>query len=81
MRDIEQLKKVLKVIKKYNDKEQLVYLFNGEDDNKIFNRLAVSLHLLEEYFQYGLYTNQHDVIETNGEGEILWDKTINETFL
>lgn len=77
---IEQLKKVLKVIKKYNDKEQLVYLFNGEDDNKIFNRLAVSLHLLEEYFQYGIYTNQHDVIETNGEGEILWDKTINETF-
>lgn len=77
---IEQLKKVLKVIKKYNDKEQLVYLYNGEEDNKIFNRLAVSLHLLEEYFQYGLYTNQHDVIETNGEGEILWDKTINETF-
>ena len=77
---IEQLKKVLKVIKKYNDKEQLVYLFNGENENKIFNRLAVSLHLLEEYFQYGVYTNQHDVIETNGEGEILWDKTINETF-
>lgn len=79
-RPMEQLKKVLKVIKKYNDKEQLVYLFNGEDENKIFNRLAVSLHLLEEYFQYGIYTNQHEVIETNGEGEILWDKTINETF-
>ena len=77
---INQLKKVLKAIKKYNDKEQLVYLFNGEDENKIFNRLAVSLHLLEDYFQYGVYTNQHEVIETNGEGEILWDRTINETF-
>ncbi len=76
-----QLKQVLKVIKKYNEKKrQLVYLFNGEDDNRIFNRLAVSLHLLEDYFEYGLYTNQHSVIETNGEGEILWDKTINETF-
>ena len=32
---IEQLKKVLKVIKKYNDKEQLVYLYNGEEDNLI----------------------------------------------
>lgn len=80
VKPIEQLKKVLKVIKKYNDKEQLVYLFNGQDDNKIFNRLAVSLYLLEDYFQYGIYTNQHDVIEINGEGEILWDKTINETF-
>lgn len=77
---VQQLKQVLKVIKKYNDKEQLIYLYNGEDDNKIFNRLAVSLHLLGDYFQYGIYTNQHEVIETNGDGEILWDKTINETF-
>lgn len=76
----DELKQVLKVIKKYNASEQLVHLFNGEDDNKIFNRLAVSLHLLEEYFLYGLYTNQNEIIETNGDGEILWDKTINETF-
>lgn len=75
-----QLKQVLKVIKKYNNREQLIYLYNGEDDNKIFNRLAVALNLLEDYFQYGIYTNQHEVIETNGEGEILWNKTINETF-
>lgn len=77
---IQELKKVLRVIKKYNSNEQLVYLYNGEDDNKIFNRLAVSLHLLEEYFMYGLYKNQHEIIETNGEGEILWNRTIDETF-
>ena len=77
---MKQLKKVLKVIKRYNSKEQLIYLYNGEDDNRIFNHLAVCLHLLEEYFMYGLYTNQQEIIETNGEGEILWDRTINETF-
>ena len=77
---IQELKKVLRVIKKYNSNEQLVYLYNGEDDNKIFNRLAVSLHLLEEYFMYGIYTNQHELIEINGEGEILWNRTIDETF-
>ena len=76
----ENLKQVLKVIKKYNASEQLIYLFNGEDDRRIFNKLAVSLHLLESYYADGLYTNQKNVIETNGEGEILWDKTINETF-
>lgn len=75
-----ELRQVLKVIKKYNSNEQLIYLFNGEDDSKIFNRLAVSLHLIEEYYTYGLYTNQQEIIETNGDGEILWDKTINETF-
>lgn len=42
--------------------------------------MAVSLYLLEDYFRYGVYTNRHDIIETNGEGAILWDKTINETF-
>lgn len=76
---IDELKQVLKVIKKYNSSKQLVYLFNGEED-KIFNRLAVSLHLLEEYFLYGLYSNQHQIIENNCDGEILWDKTINDTF-
>jgi len=78
---MQELKKVLKVIKKYNSKEQLVYLYNGEDSSKIFNRLAVSLHLLEDYYISGLYTNQHEIVEINGEGEILWDKTINETFV
>lgn len=76
----DELKQVLKVIKKYDSSEQLIYLFNGEDDSKIFNKLAVSLHLLEEYYASGIYTNQRDIVETNGEGEILWDKTINETF-
>lgn len=77
---MKQLKQVLKVIKKYNSKEQLVYLYNGEEDNQIFNQLAVALHLLEDYHQYGVYNNQHEIIETNGEGEILWDRTINDTF-
>lgn len=76
----ENLKQVLKVIRKYNASEQLIYLFNGEDDSRIFNKLAVALHLLETYYADGLYANQKDIIETNGEGEILWDKTINETF-
>ncbi len=75
-----QLKQILQVIKKYNSKQQLFFLYNGEDEDKIFNRLAVSLYLLDEYFKYGVYTNQHEFIETNGEGEILWDKTIDETF-
>lgn len=77
---IRQLKQVLKVIKKYKDKEQAVHLYNGEADDFGFNRLAVCLRLLEDYFQYGLYTNSQEIVETNGDGEILWDQTIEETF-
>lgn len=76
----EKLKTVIKVIEKYNQKEQLVHLYNGEDESKQFNRLAISLHILNDYFENGLYSNQQELVELNGEGEILWDKTINETF-
>ena len=76
----EKLKTVIKVIEKYNQKEQLVHLYNGEEESRQFNRLAISLYILHDYFENGLYSNQEEVVELNGEGEILWDKSINETF-
>lgn len=74
------LKTVIKVIKKYNKNEQLIYLYNGDDEYKNFNKLAISLYILQDYFENGLYSNQEEHIELNGEGEILWNKTIDETF-
>lgn len=76
----EKLKTVIKVVEKYNQKEQLVHLYNGEAESKQFNKLAISLHILADYFENGLYSNQQEIIELNGDGDILWDKTINETF-
>ena len=76
----EHYKNVLKVIRKLNAKEQQIYLYNGQEDSKSFNRLAVALYLLDDYYQNGVYSNIQTIIETNGEGEIDWDKTINETF-
>ncbi len=74
-----QLKKVLKVIRKYNDKEQTVPVYHGGGEDGNFNWLGVALYLLEDYFRYGLYASQLAVIESNGQGEILWDRTISET--
>ncbi|MDD5928329.1 MAG: LlaJI family restriction endonuclease [Spirochaetales bacterium] len=73
-------KKVLKVIRKLNTKEQQIFLYNGHEDSKSFNRLAVALYLIDDYYQNGIYSNIQTIIETNGAGEIDWDKTINETF-
>ncbi len=75
-----ELKQILEVIRKYDSNEQLIHLYNGIDESKVFNKLAVSLYLLRDYYENGIYTNQEEIIETNGEGEINWDKTINETF-
>ena len=55
-------------------------MFNDSSESSAFNLLAVLLFLLQDYYENGVYSNTEDIIESNGSGEILWDKTINETF-
>lgn len=57
-----------------------IRMYNDTSDSSAFNMLAVMLFLLQDYYDYGPYTNTQDIIESNGTGDILWDKTINETF-
>lgn len=75
-----EMKQILRVIEKYNAKEQVIHLYNEGDEGGSFNLLAVMLFLLQDYYENGVYTNDVNVVEINGNGEILWDKTINETF-
>ena len=78
---LENMKQVLKVLEKYNrSEEQIVNVFNGNGENRSFNMLAVILYLLNDYYEYGIYTNSEDIIEINGDGDILWGKTIDESF-
>lgn len=76
----DELRQVIKVLEKYNTKEQIVRMFNDSSESSTFNLLAVLLFLLSDYYENGVYSNTEDIIESNGSGEILWDKTINETF-
>ena len=76
----EELQQILKVLEKYNSKEQILRMFNDSSESQSFNLLAVLLFLLQDYFENGAYTNTEDIIESNGSGEILWERTINETF-
>lgn len=76
----QELKQVLKVLEKYNSKEQIIRMFNNSSESSSFNLLAVLLFLIQDYYENGVYSNTEDIIESNGSGEILWDKTINETF-
>lgn len=76
---LEELKQAIKAIRKYDSKGELVHLHNRDDKGE-YNKLALSLHILQDYFENGVYTNIQEIIETNGDGEIDWDRTINETF-
>lgn len=76
----EEMKQILEVLEKYNSKEQVIKMYvNNQIDNE-FNRLAVMIYFLNDYYNNGVYSNFKDVIETNGSGEINWNKTINETY-
>lgn len=75
----DELKLAIKAIRKYDSKGELVHL-HDKDDKGEYNKLALSLHILQDYFENGVYTNIQEIIESNGEGEIDWDRTINETF-
>lgn len=78
---LDEMKQVVKVLERYSRSEkQIINVFNGNGENRSFNILAVILFLLNDYYEYGIYTNSEDIIEINGEGEILWRKTIDESF-
>lgn len=81
MEPVEELRQVLKVLEKYNSKEQIIRMFHDSSESQSFNLLAVLLFLLIDYYENGSYNNTEDIIECNGTGEILWDKTINEAFM
>lgn len=75
-----ELIQIMKVLRKYNSKGQIIRLYNDGGNVTTFNRLAVIVYLLNDYYENGIYTNTQDIIETNGMGEIHWDKTINGTY-
>ena len=77
----EELMKVVSVLEKYNNsKEQIIKICINSQHDKEFNRLAAIMFLLNDYYENGVYNNTQDIIEVNGNGEINWNRTINETF-
>lgn len=75
-----ELKQIIKVLEGYNSQEQIIRMYNDSEEGNSFNLLPVMISLLNGYHENGAYTTTQDIIEINGSGEILWDKTINETF-
>ena len=76
----DELIQILKVLEKYSAKEQIVQMLNENNEERSSNLLAVWLFLMYDYYESGVYNNTQEIIESNGSGEILWDRTINETF-
>lgn len=71
---------VMQVLQKYHNRNQDLNFFDI-DENQKFNLLTVMLALLFDYYQYGLYTKEQVISEINGNGEILWEPTVNKSLV
>lgn len=71
---------IMRVLRKYDAKEQIIKLYNDGDNNKAFNLLAAMVYLINDYYENGLYTNEQQIVEVNGSGNIDWNRTINQTY-
>ena len=73
-------KQVIKVIKKDNSSNKKTEFENKQSDEISFNLLSLMLFFIEDYYENGVYTSLQEILETNGNGEIHWDKTINNSY-
>lgn len=76
-----EFKLVVQVLRKYeHSKQQDLQYHNSMEQPSLFNRLSVMLALLDDYYENGLYINDRLVREINGNGDIDWNRTINNTY-
>lgn len=76
----EKFQEVISVLKKSDESKQWLKSYTDLDSSVAFNKLSVSLTLLNDYFENGSYRAEKRIIERNGTGEALWDKTVNEIY-
>lgn len=78
---VAEMKQIIKVLERYrNSSEQNIPMLSGNRENINYNIIGVILFLINDFYTNGIYINSENVIEINGDGEILWDETINNFF-
>ncbi|MBE6498053.1 MAG: LlaJI family restriction endonuclease [Methanobrevibacter sp.] len=71
-------KQVINVVKKYNNAHDDFRYENDELEDISYNRLSMMLFFIEDYYENGVYSNIQNILQTNGNGEIDWNRTVNE---
>lgn len=74
-----EMKKVIRVLMKYQGKKNFYsvpeYIEQTEKGQEL-SELSIILYLLNDYAEHGIYIEDEDVDEINGEGSIKWGKTV-----
>ena len=73
-------KQTIHVIKKYKKLNEKFEYENDELEDFSFNLLSMMIFFIEDYYENGIYNQIQNILEINGNGEINWDRTINDNF-
>lgn len=68
-------KRILKVIEKSYSENIFSEYSSLDNSSTLFNLI---IKLWQEFMSYGIYSNQIETTDYNGEGEILWEETISQ---
>ncbi len=74
-----EIKQVLKVLKKYSKNavfEDTISFLSFDSSNENFSLLALVEYIINDYMEYGLYSNETTEYEYNGDGNISWENTV-----
>ena len=77
--DVE-FKEIIEVIKKFNKQRNSLFYQFDEFENSSYSLLSLMLFFIEDYYENGIYTKTQDILEINGNGEIDWNRTVNEIY-
>ena len=72
---------LFEVLEKYSRNSLNITYLNEKShlsDEKIFNLFSLYKRLVEDYIEYGLYEREYETQKLCGDGEIDWERTVNE---
>lgn len=75
----DQMKTIIKVIIKYYKNVDNVFNMLLSSEESEFSLIAIYDYLIKDYLEYGLYQSEKETLVENGNGEINWEKTIEES--
>lgn len=82
--ELSHMRNIVRLLNEFSEREKLeesdIEDINLEQETLESNLIAIISFLLDDYIENGLYQNEIDVIEFNGDGDINWDKTIDQIY-
>ena len=76
------LKNIIRLLNDFSERENLnnsdIEHIDFEKESLENNLISIISFLIDDYIEYGIYKNEIDYIELNGNGDINWDITIDQ---